>query len=75
MSLSVKLEEMYEAEPFLFKTLNFTSKPKYVPSRKVNRMNTYSRYYTDIPKYNIEKMYDVYKTDIELFEYPNNPFQ
>ena len=75
LPVSVKLEEMDEAEPFIFKTLNFTSEPKYTPLRKGKYNNTYASHYTDIPKYNIEKIYDVYKADIDLFEYPHSPFE
>ena len=65
---------MSEAEPFLFQTLNFTSQPKYTPLRKGKYNNTYNRHYVNVAHETIQQLHDIYKSDIELFDYPRTPF-
>lgn len=73
-SVAVKLEEMNEAEPFLFQMLNFTSAPRYEPMQKGKYKKTYESYYKGISTENINQLHDIYRADIELFGYPSTPF-
>ena len=74
IAISVKMEDMEEAEPFMFDKLNFIS-PLSHSYNKNAYSNPYANYYKNIPPEQIEKLNEIYKTDIEVFEYPNTPFQ
>ncbi|XP_067950900.1 carbohydrate sulfotransferase 10-like [Watersipora subatra] len=73
-NIIVKLEEMYDAEPYIFKKLKFSTKPKYNPLRKGKYNKTYASHYKIVSQENIQRLYDIYKSDIEIFSYPSSPF-
>ena len=63
---------MKVAEPYLREKLQIT-RTIYVPPRKLKH-KTYSESYTEISAKKINRLYQIYKYDIELFEYPKTPF-
>ena len=65
---------MDEAEPYLMKKLQFVIKPEYKPPRKMKN-NKYLDKYRNIPQQQIRQLQEVYRHDLEIFNYPKTPFE
>ncbi|XP_067939951.1 carbohydrate sulfotransferase 10-like [Watersipora subatra] len=74
-NIIVRLEDMEVAEPFIFDQLKFKHHPKYQPPAKGVFSNNYSEFYSALPDETISLLAEIYKDDINLFSYPETPFQ
>ncbi|XP_067939312.1 carbohydrate sulfotransferase 11-like [Watersipora subatra] len=73
-NIIAKMEELEQADSFIISRLNFTRNIKYIPPAKGKYTNTYSNYYENVTQFQIERLKEIYRTDIELFEYPDSPY-
>ncbi|XP_067939954.1 carbohydrate sulfotransferase 10-like [Watersipora subatra] len=73
-NIIAKIEELEQADSFIISRLNFTRNIKYIPPAKGKYTNTYSGYYENITQLQIERLKEIYRTDIEVFEYPDSPY-
>lgn len=70
----VKTEEMVEAKPYIEKMLKFTQKTGNDVRHKGRYKKEYSNYFRKLTDDQIEQLKQIYKSDIDLFDYPSSPF-
>lgn len=69
----MKVEDLNQADWFVIERLNATTKLEHLGKSKYPKR--YVEYYRNVSQEHISLIRDIYKIDIDLFEYPESPFE